>query len=51
MAQLDANDDEVLYLKESFATMRSKKITLQKMQNKLKHIRFEAKKTKTRTIT
>jgi ATP-dependent RNA helicase SUPV3L1/SUV3 len=46
MAQLDANDDEVLYLKESFATMRSKKITLQKMQNKLKHIRFEAKKQK-----
>ena len=46
IAQLSVSDDEALYLKESFATMRSKKITILKIQNKLKHIRFEVKKQK-----
>ncbi len=44
--ELNVSADEAIYLRESFATMRSKKITIEKMENKLKHIRFEVKKQK-----
>jgi len=46
ISELNVSLDEATYLRDSFSTMRSKKITIEKMENKLKHIRFEIKKEK-----
>ncbi len=42
--ELDVTPDEAVQLYEAFRDVRSKKITLSKMQNKLELIRFEAKR-------
>lgn len=42
--ELGANKEEEVLLLDAFSGMRSKKITIEKMESKLKHIRFEAKK-------
>ncbi len=42
--ELDVTPDEAVQLYEAFRDIRSKKITFAKMQNKLEHIRFEAKR-------
>jgi len=44
--ELDASKEEAVQLYDAFATMRSKKITIEKMESKLKHIRYEAKREK-----
>jgi len=44
LAQLDVNQEEALALYEAFATIRSKKITIEKMESKLRHIRYEEKR-------
>ena len=44
MEELDPSMDEEIRLYESFADVRSKKITIEKMETKLRHIRFEMKK-------
>nr|WP_321267358.1 SUV3 C-terminal domain-containing protein [uncultured Sulfurimonas sp.] len=41
---LDANAEEAALLRDAFMEMRSKKITIAKMESKLKHIRFELKR-------
>ncbi|QOP46669.1 SUV3 C-terminal domain-containing protein [Sulfurimonas paralvinellae] len=46
IAELDVNDEEALRLREAFATVRAKKITIEKMESKLRHIHFELKKEK-----
>ncbi|MEN4053683.1 MULTISPECIES: SUV3 C-terminal domain-containing protein [Sulfurimonas] len=46
LAELDVNDEEALRLREVFSTVRSKKITIEKMESKLRYIRFELKKEK-----
>ena len=43
--ELDVNHNEATLLREAFSDVRSKKITIEKMESKLKHIRFEIKKT------
>ena len=42
--QLDATPEESARLYEAFSTMRSKKITIEKMESKLRHIRYEMKR-------
>jgi len=42
--ELDANNDEAILLHQFFADVRSKKITITKVENKLKNIRFDLKK-------
>ncbi|MDQ7043805.1 MAG: SUV3 C-terminal domain-containing protein [Sulfurimonas sp.] len=44
LAQLDASKEEALRLYDAFSTIRSKKITIEKMESKLRHIRYEAKR-------
>jgi len=44
--ELDVSDEEALRLREVFAAVRAKKITIEKMESKLRHIRFELKKEK-----
>ncbi len=46
LAELDVNEEEALRLREAFATVRSKKITIEKMESKLRLIRFELKREK-----
>jgi len=42
--ELDATDEEAVALYDMFSTIRSKKITIEKMESKLRHIRYEAKR-------
>ena len=42
--ELDASKEEAVALYEMFSTVRSKKITIEKMEAKLQHIRYEAKR-------
>ena len=42
--ELDATLEEAAYLRDAFKEIRSKKITIEKMESKLKHIRFEIKR-------
>jgi len=42
--ELDATKEESFLLLQAFEHVRSKKITIEKMESKLKHIRFEQKK-------
>ena len=42
--ELDVTQEEAVKLYEAFATMRSKKITIEKMESKLQHIRYEMKR-------
>ena len=44
LEELDVTQEEAVLLKEAFENMRSKKITIIKMENKLRHIRFDLKK-------
>ncbi len=44
LEELDVNQEEATALYDAFGDVRSKKITIEKMESKLKHIRFEAKK-------
>ncbi len=44
--ELDVTQEEEVSLLEAFSEIRSKKITIQKMESKLKHIRFDMKKEK-----
>ena len=46
LAELDVSEEEALRLREAFATVRAKKITIEKMESKLRNIRFELKKEK-----
>ena len=46
LLELDVSHQEAIMLHEAFATVRSKKITIEKMESKLRHIRFEIKKEK-----
>jgi len=46
LAQLDLTKEEEVKLYEAFSGVRSKKITIQKMESKLEHIRFEEKREK-----
>ena len=42
--KLECNQEEEILLLEAFKEVRSKKITIEKMESKLKHIRFDMKK-------
>ena len=42
--ELDATPDEAVKLYDAFNTIRSKKITIAKMESKLRYIRYEAKR-------
>jgi len=44
LAELDVTPEESVALYEAFSTIRSKKITIEKMESKLKHIRYEMKR-------
>ncbi|MEA1892402.1 MAG: SUV3 C-terminal domain-containing protein [Campylobacterota bacterium] len=44
LEQLDANNEEASLLRVAFENIRSKKITLSKLESKLQHIRFEHKR-------
>lgn len=44
ISELDVTDEEAAALLEAFMDVRSKKITIEKMESKLRHIRFEHKK-------
>ncbi len=44
LEELDASSDEASLLVDAFMEVRSKKITIEKMESKLKHIRFDLKK-------
>jgi ATP-dependent RNA helicase SUPV3L1/SUV3 len=46
LEELDVDEEEALRLREAFATVRAKKITIEKMESKLRHIRFELKREK-----
>jgi ATP-dependent RNA helicase SUPV3L1/SUV3 len=46
LAELDVTAEEALRLREAFATVRAKKITIEKMESRLRYIRFEIKKEK-----
>jgi len=46
LQELDVSCEEAVLLREAFVDTRSKKITIEKMESKLKHIRFELKKEK-----
>ena len=42
--ELDVSKEEAVALYEAFASVRSKKITIEKMESKLRHIRYEKKR-------
>ena len=44
LGELDVTNDEALKLHQAFGDVRSKKITIEKMESKLGHIRFDMKK-------
>ncbi len=44
LEELEVNQEEATELYDAFSDVRSKKITIEKMESKLKHIRFEMKK-------
>ncbi|WP_428738630.1 helicase-related protein [Sulfurimonas sp.] len=44
LSELEVTPLEATRLREAFSTIRSKKITIEKMESKLRHIRFEMKK-------
>ena len=44
LQELDTTHDESVLLYDSFIDVRSKKITIEKMESKLQHIRFDLKK-------
>jgi len=44
LEELEVNQEEATALYDAFNDVRSKKITIEKMESKLKHIRFEMKK-------
>jgi len=44
--ELEVTHEEATQLREAFSSVRSKKITIEKMESKLRHIRFEIKKEK-----
>ncbi|MBL0709352.1 MAG: helicase [Sulfurimonas sp.] len=44
LQELDASSDEAILLRDAFGDMRSKKITIAKMESKLRHLRFEQKR-------
>lgn len=44
LGELDVTPEEAVLLYEAFSTIRSKKITIEKMESKLRHIRYEAKR-------
>ncbi|WP_457747691.1 SUV3 domain-containing protein [Sulfurimonas sp.] len=46
LLELDVSHQEAILLHDAFRTLRSKKITIEKMESKLRHIRFEIKKEK-----
>ncbi len=46
LESLDATSEELDLLREAFLNMRSKKITISKIESKLKYIRFEQKRIK-----
>jgi ATP-dependent RNA helicase SUPV3L1/SUV3 len=46
LEELDVNKEEAVLLYEAFLNVRSKKITIEKMESKLRHIRFELKREK-----
>ena len=46
ISELDVSHEEEVLLLESFLNVRTKKITIQKMESKLQHIRYELKKEK-----
>jgi len=46
LLELDVNEEEALRLREAFATVRAKKITIEKMESRLRHIRYELKREK-----
>ena len=46
LSELDVSAEEAVRLREAFLQVRSKKITIEKMESKLRHIRFEIKKEK-----
>ncbi|MEA3371979.1 MAG: SUV3 C-terminal domain-containing protein [Campylobacterota bacterium] len=46
LEELDVNQEEATLLYDAFSDVRSKKITIQKMESKLRHIRFEMKREK-----
>ncbi|MEA1956728.1 MAG: SUV3 C-terminal domain-containing protein [Campylobacterota bacterium] len=46
LEELDITDEEALELRSNFLDMRARKITISKMETKLKHIRYEAKREK-----
>jgi len=46
LEQLDVSHEEATLLIDAFINVRSKKITIEKMESKLRHIRFELKKNK-----
>jgi len=46
IAELNVNADEEALLYETFADVRSKKLTITKMESKLRHIRYDLKRAK-----
>jgi len=42
--ELEVSSEEAVLLREAFQDIRSKKITIEKMESKLRHIRYESKK-------
>jgi len=46
LSKLEVSKDEASKLREIFLNLRSKKITIEKMESKLKYVRFENKKSK-----
>ena len=44
LGELDVSHEEAVQLHDAFSTMRSKKITIEKMESKLTHIRHERKR-------
>ncbi|MFT5835766.1 MAG: ATP-dependent RNA helicase SUPV3L1/SUV3 [Sulfurimonas sp.] len=44
LEELDVSSQEAVLLREAFMQVRSKKITISKLESKLKHIRFEQKR-------
>ena len=44
LQELETSNDEAILLHQFFADVRSKKITIEKVENKLRHIRFDLKK-------
>jgi ATP-dependent RNA helicase SUPV3L1/SUV3 len=44
LEELDVSNDEAILLHQFYADVRSKKITIEKVESRLRHIRFEMKK-------